>query len=191
MADDATLTARTSGESATIAARLIELASGKFVAPVRIDKGTGTAESLVTDSNPFPVTGPVTDAQLRASAVPVSAAALPLPSGAATQATLAEVDTTLDAILASMSGSAAVDSGSSVTVGATTTQILAADATRKGLILYFEGDTYVAFGASATSAAMLFLAGSYLNMLTGFVWRGAINGLRVGGSDVTVRKVAF
>jgi hypothetical protein len=35
-----------------------------------------------------PVTGPLTDAELRASAVPVSVASLPLPSGAATEATL-------------------------------------------------------------------------------------------------------
>lgn len=34
-------------------------------------------------ANPLPVTGPLTDAQLRASAVPVSASSLPLPSGAA------------------------------------------------------------------------------------------------------------
>lgn len=38
---------------------------------------------------PVPVSGPLTDAQLRASAVPVSVAALPLPAGAATEATLA------------------------------------------------------------------------------------------------------
>ena len=41
------------------------------------------------------VSGPVTDAQLRASAVPVSASALPLPAGAATQTTLASVDSRL------------------------------------------------------------------------------------------------
>jgi hypothetical protein len=175
MADDRLVATETSSQTETVTARLIELAGGQLVAPVRLDKGTGTAESLVTDANPLPVT----------------AAALPLPSGAATQATLAEVDATLDAILATLGGSAAADSGSSVTVGSSTTPILAADPARKGLILYFEGDTYVAFGAAATSAAMLFLAGSYLNMLTGFIWKGAINGLRVGGSDVTVRKAAF
>ena len=38
-----------------------------------------------------PVSGPLTDAQLRAAPVPVSAASLPLPSGAATEATLAAV----------------------------------------------------------------------------------------------------
>jgi len=40
-------------------------------------------------ASPVPVSGPLTDAQLRAAAVPVSAASLPLPSGAATEATLA------------------------------------------------------------------------------------------------------
>lgn len=42
---------------------------------------------LVEISNAsVPVTGPLTDAELRASAVPISAAALPLPTGAATLA---------------------------------------------------------------------------------------------------------
>jgi hypothetical protein len=174
MADDPVLPLRgTAPTAATAKVRATEAAGGGLLQHVRIDLGSGTTEAQASGT------------------LPVSAAALPLPSGAATQVTLAEVDTTLDSILAAMSGSAAVDSGSSVTVGATTTQILAADATRKGLILYFEADTYVAFGAAATSAALLFLAGSYLNMLTGFIWKGAINGLRVGGSDVTVRKAAF
>lgn len=39
-----------------------------------------------------PVSGPLTDAQLRATPVPVSAAALPLPTGAATEATLATLN---------------------------------------------------------------------------------------------------
>lgn len=39
------------------------------------------------------VSGPLTDAQLRASEVPISAAALPLPAGAATQTTLAALAT--------------------------------------------------------------------------------------------------
>lgn len=40
------------------------------------------------------VSGPLTDAQLRASAVPISVASLPLPAGAATEATLATLLTT-------------------------------------------------------------------------------------------------
>jgi hypothetical protein len=64
---------------------------------------TGTNLHVVVDSAPTTaVTGPLTDAQLRASAVPISAAALPLPSGAATSAkqdtgntSLASIDTKL------------------------------------------------------------------------------------------------
>ena len=53
------------------------------------------------------VSGPLTDTQLRASAVPVSMAAAPLPSGAATETTLAAVlaDTaTIDSNIASLAG---------------------------------------------------------------------------------------
>lgn len=52
-------------------------------------QATGNASLSSIDSKltaPLSVTGPLTDAQLRASAVPVSAASLPLPSGAATSA---------------------------------------------------------------------------------------------------------
>lgn len=42
--------------------------------------------TLATDTASLPVTGPLTDTQLRASAVPVSLAASPLPTGAATAA---------------------------------------------------------------------------------------------------------
>lgn len=55
---------------------------------------------------PLSVTGPLTDAQLRATAVPVSAASLPLPAGAATSAnqstmisSLSSIDTKLTAPL--------------------------------------------------------------------------------------------
>lgn len=47
-------------------------------------------------ATPVPVSGPLTDTQLRASAVPVSAAALPLPAGAATEATLALIKAKTD-----------------------------------------------------------------------------------------------
>jgi hypothetical protein len=60
--------------------------------------GGGTVEITNDVGNPIPVSGtvtantgltqPLTDAQLRASAVPVSAASLPLPTGAATEASV-------------------------------------------------------------------------------------------------------
>jgi hypothetical protein len=58
----------------------------------------------------LPVSGPLTDAQLRAAAVPVSIAAVPLPAGAATEATLAAVRDRLPAALD-------VDGGVKVHVG--------------------------------------------------------------------------
>jgi len=50
-------------------------------------------------ATPVPVSGGLTDAQLRASAVPVSAVSLPLPTGAATEATLGSVDGKLPALV--------------------------------------------------------------------------------------------
>lgn len=44
------------------------------------------------------VTGPLTDTQLRATALPVSATSLPLPTGAATEATLAAISTKTPAL---------------------------------------------------------------------------------------------
>lgn len=52
----------------------------------------------VSSSNPLPVTGPLTDTQLRAAAVPVSAGALPLPTGAATEATSSAINAKLPAL---------------------------------------------------------------------------------------------
>src|SRR6185437_661685 len=45
-----------------------------------------------------PVSGPLTDTQLRATAVPISAASLPLPTGASTEATLALIKAKTDNI---------------------------------------------------------------------------------------------
>ena len=61
-----------------------------------------------------PVTGPLTDTQLRASAVPVSASALPLPAGAATETTLAEIRSDTSRLPVLVSGRMPVD-GSGVT----------------------------------------------------------------------------
>jgi hypothetical protein len=61
---------------------------------------SGPATDAQLRATPLPVSGPLTDAQLRASSLPVSIAALPLPAGAATQATLATLAT--DAGLASV-----------------------------------------------------------------------------------------
>ena len=54
---------------------------------------TGPLTDAQLRATAVPVSGPLTDAQLRATAVPVSAASLPLPAGAATETTLAAVNT--------------------------------------------------------------------------------------------------
>lgn len=59
--------------------------------------GSGVTQP-VSISGSVPVTGPLTDAQLRATAVPVSAASLPLPTGAATETTLNSVKTAVELI---------------------------------------------------------------------------------------------
>lgn len=59
-----------------------------ITAPVALDVTVGNFPASQT------VTGPLTDAQLRATAVPVSASALPLPTGAATSALQPDVRTT-------------------------------------------------------------------------------------------------
>ena len=73
-----------------------------------------------------PVTGPLTDTQLRASAVPVSASALPLPAGAATETTVAAISTK------SPIGAAAKAASRPVTIA--TDQTPLADVTASGTI---------------------------------------------------------
>jgi len=70
---------------------------GGYIGLVGLADGGGV---FVTNSS-LAVTGPLTDAQLRATAVPVSASSLPLPSGAATEATLSTrvADSTITARL--------------------------------------------------------------------------------------------
>lgn len=54
-----------------------------------IQANTGGLTDAQLRASAVPVSGPLTDAALRASPVPVSAASLPLPAGAATEATVA------------------------------------------------------------------------------------------------------
>ena len=54
--------------------------------------------TIASDQTAIPVSGPLTDAQLRASAVPVSLAALPLPTGGATEAKQDTGNTSLSSI---------------------------------------------------------------------------------------------
>lgn len=107
----------TPGEGATVAADDI---GGVLHQRVKIGIGADGSATDVSSANPMPITapsaipistpsaidvavnnfpatqavsGPLTDAQLRATAVPVSAASLPLPSGAATSALQPDIRT--------------------------------------------------------------------------------------------------
>lgn len=59
--------------------------------PTTVDQGAAGVD-------PWTVTGPLTDAELRASAVPISAVSLPLPSGAATETKQDTANTSLSSI---------------------------------------------------------------------------------------------
>lgn len=65
------------------------------------------------------VTGPLTDTQIRASALPVSAASLPLPTGASTEATLSS----LNAKVTAVNTGAVVVSSSALPSGASTSAL--------------------------------------------------------------------
>lgn len=90
---------------------------------------------ISSDQSTLSVSGPLTDAQLRATAVPVSAASLPLPSGAATEATLADVKTSVQLLDNAISGNEMqvdvvtlpVDYNAGVTGAATQRVVIASD----------------------------------------------------------------
>jgi hypothetical protein len=63
------------GAGAVVSTR--ETADSEHIQQVQLDIGTGTDESPVTAGNPLPVTGPLTDTELRDSAVPVTDAGIP------------------------------------------------------------------------------------------------------------------
>jgi hypothetical protein len=79
----------TTSASGTVSAKLRGLVA------ILADVWNSVTHKLNVDTG---LTQPLTDAQLRASAVPVSAAALPLPSGASTEATLALIKAKTDNI---------------------------------------------------------------------------------------------
>lgn len=82
----------------TLAGRTIN--TGAVSGTVALDGPTLAAlEAISADTG---LAQPLTDTQLRASAVPVSAAALPLPAGAATETTLAAVQTLIAALSATI-----------------------------------------------------------------------------------------
>lgn len=115
-----------SGELNVVAAAL-PLPSGAATSAKQDTQITSLASIDTKLTSPLTVTGPLTDTQLRASAVPVSgtfyqatqpisAVALPLPSGAATEATLS----TLNGKVTAVNTGAVVVSSSALPSGAAT-----------------------------------------------------------------------
>jgi hypothetical protein len=75
---------------ATLATRLADATfTGRINTQGQKTMAASTPVVLASDQASIPVTGPLTDTQLRASAVPISAATLPLPTGAAQEHTTA------------------------------------------------------------------------------------------------------
>lgn len=93
----------TPGVGAEVAADEI---GGVLYQRVKVNFGADGSTTDVSAGNPLPVslpgsvavTGPLTDAQLRAAAVPITATSLPLPTGSATEATLAAVNAKVPAL---------------------------------------------------------------------------------------------
>jgi hypothetical protein len=81
---------------ASIDSKLPALSGGRV--PVELPAGGGGLTDTELRATPVPVSGPLTDAQLRALAVAISAAALPLPAGATTEATLLLVKAAVETI---------------------------------------------------------------------------------------------
>lgn len=112
---------------------IINGTSGSFVNPYYflstatlnfnlISSGTSANPLYVAFPSAQSVTGPLTDTQLRASALPISAASLPLPTGAATEATLALVKTGVDKstiVIQGSNGSVVTVTGNSLNVNCT------------------------------------------------------------------------
>lgn len=123
-----------------------------------------------------PHSQPLTDTQLRAAAVPVSAASLPLPAGAATEATLAAVSAKLPATLGAKSAAqslAVTLAADGAGVSALTSIAGMAVPAHDHIALGYTGDnlttvTYKTGGSGGTTVATLTLAysGSTLTSIT-------------------------
>lgn len=97
------------GQAAMAASAPVVIASNQSTVPVSI-------------ASSVPVTGPLTDAQLRATPVPVSATTLPLPTGAATETTLSAINTKTPAL-----GQTTMASSTPVTIASNQTALPVTD----------------------------------------------------------------
>ncbi len=113
-------------------------------------------------ASPVPVSGPLTDLQLRASAVPVSLATVPLPTGAATEATLSAINSKTPAL-----GQAASAASTPVTIASDQSPVPVknTDAVAVGTITAINGNVAITtldgFGALAVQ-----VVGTYTGAIT-------------------------
>ncbi|MFV0357742.1 MAG: hypothetical protein ACK5LG_21950 [Bacteroides thetaiotaomicron] len=115
--------------------------------------GTGLTDSELRAS-PVPVTGPLTDAQLRAVAVAISAASLPLPADAATQTTLLTLAKSTD-ITALIDASYNLIAAQIIPVGTTTFNIAVNPKFPHTFLSVIPCNASGTYTASATGAASI------------------------------------
>jgi hypothetical protein len=162
MAADVDITTRVPSETASDSVRARETASLKKIQAVYLDLGVGSAEAAAEGTVPVSgtvaVTGALTDAQLRASAVPVSA----IPSNVGV----------------------ANSTGSTASVTTAVTLLAAFAGRRRAMIMPTDGAIYMSLGGTADNTAALIPAGTPVN-LDGY--SGAINVVAVTGTVVVSR----
>lgn len=90
------------------------------------------AVAIASDQSSIPVTGPLTDVQLRASPVPVSLASAPLPTGAATEAKQ-DAQIVLETALNGLVATAANQAAEAILIGAVNETAPATDTASSGL----------------------------------------------------------
>lgn len=133
---------------------------------------------VVRQAGSVAVTGPLTDAELRAAAVPVSAAALPLPSGAATSAlqtagnsSLSSIDATVTLVNAALAKAAATASAwpIKVTDGTNTSGVVSgsqfAPTGTSALVTHERGVSAFYYGASNATHTAKAAAGLICGLL--------------------------
>lgn len=131
--------------------------------------GSGNVATPLTDAqlraSPVPVSGPLTDTQLRASAVPVSAASLPLPTGAATESTLSGLNAKFGSLgQKNMAGSAPVVIASDQSAIPVTSSTVTLEVTGSAAAL--NADAIALTNVSSYRGAFVQVEGTYTGTLT-------------------------
>jgi hypothetical protein len=170
------------GTTATVATDEVSSAHYQYVKPAFGADGTATP---VSAADPLPVTAAIPAGVAVTGTVTANAGTNLNTSALATEATLSTYTGNQRASAASIVGTQV-----SVTASAGGTEVLAANASRKGFVLYTVNSVWLSFGGTPTSASFLLPAGSVFEMLSGLIYTGAITALSVSGA-ATVHRVEF